>query len=147
MLDLGWTLALTPSVKWGLWFLFMWWMQCINEGRLVCFVLWLWDPQMLQICVLGVFGKSSWQGGGAWALVPWFLDLWCKSSWILDDFVTENSIQFNGSWNFQRNWNVALVLLKRSWWARFNRIYSARVGFMKRYNYKNKTKTSHKCVL
>jgi hypothetical protein len=23
-------------------------------------------------------------------LVPWHLDLWCKSSWILNDFFIEN---------------------------------------------------------
>jgi hypothetical protein len=38
--------------------------------------------------------------------------LWCKSSW-----------------NFQRNWNVHLMLLERSWWAGFNGIYLVRFGF------------------
>jgi len=32
--------------------------------------------------VLDVFGKL-WMRRGAWALVPWLLDLWCKSFWIL----------------------------------------------------------------
>ncbi len=29
----------------------------------------------------------------------------------------------------QRNWNVPLVLLERSWWAEFNGIYLVRFGF------------------
>jgi hypothetical protein len=31
--------------------------------------------------------------------------------------------KLNCSWKLRRNWNVALVLLKRSWWAGFNEIY------------------------
>ncbi len=31
-------------------------------------------------------------------------------------------------WKFQRNWNVPLVLLERSWWAGFNGIYLVRLG-------------------
>jgi hypothetical protein len=60
-------------------------------------------------------------------LVPWHLDLWCKSSWILNDFFTK--ITLNHSWEFRRNWNVLLVLLERSWWAGFNGIYLVRFGF------------------
>ncbi len=59
--------------------------------------------------------------------VPWRLDLWCKSSWILNDFSLK--IKLNRSWKFWRNWNVPLVLLERSWWAGFNGIYLVRFGF------------------
>jgi hypothetical protein len=45
---------------------------------------------MLQIMFLVSLESSRWQEGVAWALVPWHLDLWCKSSWILNDFFTKN---------------------------------------------------------
>jgi hypothetical protein len=38
-------------------------------------------------------------------------------------------IKLNASWKFRRNWIVPLVLLERSWWARFNAIYLIRFGF------------------
>jgi hypothetical protein len=38
-------------------------------------------------------------------------------------------IKLNRSWKFQRNWNVPLVLVERSWWAGFNGIYLLRFGF------------------
>jgi hypothetical protein len=62
---------------------------------------------------------------GCMGLIPWRLDLRSKRSWIFNDFFTEN----NGSWKFQRNWNLPLVLLEISWWARFNGIYLVRFGF------------------
>jgi hypothetical protein len=37
--------------------------------------------------------------------------------------------KLNYSLKFQRNWNVPLVLLERSWWAGFNGIYLVRFGF------------------
>jgi hypothetical protein len=43
---------------------------------------------MLRIMFL-VSLESSWRGGWM-GLVPWHLDLGCKSSWILNDFFTEN---------------------------------------------------------
>ncbi len=38
-------------------------------------------------------------------------------------------IKLNCGWKFWRYWNVPLVLLERSWWARFNGIYLVRFGF------------------
>jgi hypothetical protein len=38
-------------------------------------------------------------------------------------------IKLKYSWKFQRNWNVPLVLLERSWWAGFNGIYLRSLGF------------------
>jgi hypothetical protein len=63
--------------------------------------------------ILGVFGKP-WMRRGAWALVSWRLDLWCKvlEYWMISSL----KIKLNSSWNFQTNWNMPLVLLERSWW-------------------------------
>jgi hypothetical protein len=38
-------------------------------------------------------------------------------------------LNYKCSYKFQRNWNVPLVLLERSWWAGFNGIYLVRFGF------------------
>jgi hypothetical protein len=65
-----------------------------------CFRLYSW-------CLWKVFDEE-----GCLGLVPWRLDVRCKSSWI-----------------FWRNWNVPLVLLERSWWEGFNGIYLVRFGF------------------
>jgi len=43
--------------------------------------------------------------------------------------ISSLKIKLNRSWNFQRNWNVSLVLLERSWWAGLNGIYLVRFGF------------------
>jgi hypothetical protein len=43
--------------------------------------------------------------------------------------ISSLKIKLNHSWKFQRNWNVPLVLLGRSWWAGFNGIYLVRFGF------------------
>jgi hypothetical protein len=94
--------------------------------KVVCFV-------VMRSTELGCFRSCSWclwkafDKEGCMGLVTWCLDLWCKSSWILNDFSLE--IKLNQSWNFQRNWNVPLVFLERSWWAGFNEIYLIRFGF------------------
>jgi hypothetical protein len=43
--------------------------------------------------------------------------------------ISSLKIKLNCSWKFWRNWNVPLVMLKRSWWAGFNGIYLVRFGF------------------
>jgi hypothetical protein len=43
--------------------------------------------------------------------------------------ISSLKIKLNRSWKFQRNWNVPLVLLERSWWAGFNEIYLVRFRF------------------
>ncbi len=49
-----------------------------------------------------------------------------RSSWMIFSL----NITLNRSWNFfQRNWNVPLISLERSWRARFNGIYLVRFGF------------------
>ncbi len=80
---------------------------------------------MLQI--MSLVSLESSRREGCMGLVPWCLDLWCKISWILNDFFTKNKL--NRSWKFQRNWNVPFVLLERSWWTGFNGNYLVRFGF------------------
>ncbi len=63
--------------------------------KVVCFVLWVWEiywTGMLQIVFLACLESSRWLWGERCMglLVPWHLDLWCKSSWILNDFFIEN---------------------------------------------------------
>ncbi len=62
----------------------------MKEGRLFCFV-------VMRSTALGCFKSFSWclwkaldKGLGCMGLVPWRLDLQCKSSWILNDFFTKN---------------------------------------------------------
>ncbi len=78
---------------------------------------------------LGCFRSCSWCLSKAldkdykdecMGLVPWCLNLQCKSSWILNDFLAEN---FGGIGM------CLLVLLERSWWEGFNGIYLVRFGF------------------
>jgi hypothetical protein len=101
----------------------------IYEGRLfVCFVLYLWDPLNWDASnhLLGLFGKLS-RRRGAWA---WFHDVWTCGAKVLEyEWFLHWKLNQNCSWNFQRNWNVPLVLLERSWWAGFNGIYLVRFGF------------------
>jgi len=95
----------------------------MKEGSLFSFV-------VMRSTEPGCFRSSSWclwkglDEEGRMGLVPWRLDLWCKCSWILNDFFTE--IKLYCSWKF---WNVPLVFLERSWWAGFNGIYLINFGF------------------
>jgi hypothetical protein len=100
---------------------------------------------------LGLFGKLLRRRRGAWA---WFHDVWSWSLWkpleeeeegctgfgsmtfglAVQKFleywmISSLKIKLNCSWKLQRNWNVPLVLLKRSWWGGFNGIYLVRFGF------------------
>jgi hypothetical protein len=100
-------------------------------SKAVClfsFVLYLWDPPNLDVsnCVLGVFGKLSRRRGG----LAWFHRIWTCDVKVLEYWMTFSlRIKLNRSWKFWRNWNVPLVLLERSWWARINEIYLVRFGF------------------
>jgi hypothetical protein len=63
----------------------------------------------------------------AWA---WFHDVWTWGAKVLEYWMIFSlKIKLNRSWKFQRNWNVHVVLLERSWWAGFNGIYLVRYGF------------------
>jgi len=98
----------------------------MKESSLFC--LYLWDPPNWDAsdCVLGLFGKLS-RRRGAWA---WFHDVWTCGAKVLQYWmIFKLKLNLNSSWNFQRGWNVPLVLLETSWWAGFNGIYLVRFGF------------------
>ncbi len=101
----------------------------MNQGSLfVLFCLYRWDPPNWDAsdCVLGLFGKLSMRRD-AWA---WFHDIWTCCAKVLEYWMISSlKIKLNSSWNFRRNWNMPLVLLERSWWARFNGIYLVRFEF------------------
>ncbi len=63
--------------------------------KVVCLFLFfscLWDPPNWDALDCGCFRLCSWSlwkalnEQGCIGLVPWCLDVWCKSSWILNDF-------------------------------------------------------------
>jgi hypothetical protein len=88
----------------------------MKEGCLfVLFCLYLWDPlnQDALDHILGVFRKLL-KRRGAWA---WFHDVWTCGAKVFEYWMIFSlEIKLNHSWKFWRNWNVPLVLLKRSWW-------------------------------
>jgi hypothetical protein len=62
--------------------------------------------------------------------LAWFHGIWTCSVEVLEYWMISSlKIKFNCSWKFRRNWNVALELLERSWWAGFNGVYFVRFGF------------------
>ncbi len=77
--------SLFSKTHWKGWYLSM------KEGSLFCFV-------AMRSTELGSFRSCSWswclwkalKDKGCMGLVPWRLNLWHKSSWILNDFFTEN---------------------------------------------------------
>jgi hypothetical protein len=78
--------------------------------------------------ILGLFGKFSRRRGAS----AWFHGIWTCSVKVLEYWMISSlKMKSNCSWNFGRNWNwnVPLVLLKRSWWAGFNGIYLVTFGF------------------
>jgi hypothetical protein len=104
----------------------------MKEGSLfVCFVLFClssWDPLNNDASghVLGVFGKLLRRRGAS----AWFHGVWTCGVEVLEYWMIFSlKIKLNCNWNFWKNWNVSLVLLKRYWWARFNGIYLVRFGF------------------
>ncbi len=88
------------------------------------FVLFWRDPPNRDASdhVLGVFDEE-----GAWAL---FHDVWTCGAKVFEYWkIFSLKIIINCSYEFQRNWNVPMVLLERFWWALFNVIYLVRFGF------------------
>ncbi len=100
----------------------------IYEGRLfVLFCLYRWDPPNWDASdhILGLFGKLS-RRRGAW---DWFHGIWTCCAQVLEYWMISSlKMKLNLSWKFQKNWNVTLVLLERSWWEKFNGIYLVRLG-------------------
>jgi hypothetical protein len=92
------------------------------------FCLYLWDPPNWDAWdhILGVFGQLLTRRG-AWA---WFHGVWTCGAKVLEYWMISSlKIKLNCTWKFQRTWNVALVLLERSWCAGFNGIYLVTFGF------------------
>ncbi len=102
----------------------------IYEQRLVvclfCFVCTdeIHRTRMLQIVFLVTLKSSRW--GGVHGLGSIVFGLVVQKFLNIEWFL---HWKLNHSWNFQRSWNVPLVFLERSWWARFNGIYLVRFGF------------------
>jgi len=98
-----------------------------KKGSLFCFVV----MGCLRSFSLVSLESSRW--GGVCVLGLWFHDVWTCGAKVLEywmnDFFTKKFNKLNCSWKFRRNWNVPLVLLERSWWARFNGISLVRFGF------------------
>jgi hypothetical protein len=98
----------------------------MKEGSL--FVLYLWNPsnQDASDQILGLFGKLLMRRGAS----AWFHGVWTCGVEVLGYWMISSlKIKLNRSWKFQRNWNVPLVLLERSWWTGFNGIYLIRLRF------------------
>ncbi len=90
----------------------------MKEGSLFC----SWDPLKGDASdhMLQCLWKALWTRRNAWAWFSiWRLNLLCKSYWTISSL----KIESNCSWKFQRNWNVPLVSLERSWCPGFNGIY------------------------
>jgi hypothetical protein len=101
----------------------------MKEGSLFCFVSFV----LMRSTKLGCFRPCSWS---LWKLLrrrgasAWFHGVWTRDAKVLEYWMISSlKIKLNHSWKFQRNWNVPLVLLERSWWAGFNGIYLVRFGF------------------
>jgi len=95
---------------------------------LFCFVLYLWEPPNRDASdsVLGLFQKLLRSRGES----AWFHGICTCGVEVLGYWITSSlKIKLNSSWKFRKNWNVALVLLERSWWAQFNEIYLVRSRF------------------
>ncbi len=94
----------------------------------ICFVLYWWDTPNWDAsdCILDLFWKIP-RRMGAPAL---FHGIWTCNVQVLEYWMIFSlKIKLNCSWELQRNWNVPLVLLERSWWAGLNGIYLVRFGF------------------
>ncbi len=121
----------------------------MKEGNLfVCFCTYeIHRTRMFQITFL-VSLESS-RGGGVHRLGSITFGLAVQK--FLNWMISSLKIKLNRSWKFRRNWNVPLVLLERSWWARFNGIYWVRFGFrmweiliLRRRKRRKKTKKKEK---
>ncbi len=77
-------------------------------------------------CVLVLFQNLLRRRGAS----ACFHGVWTCGVEVLEySMISSLKIKLNPSWKFRRNWNVPLMLLERSWWARFNGIYLLRFGF------------------
>jgi hypothetical protein len=92
----------------------------MKEGGLFCFVgTRSTKPRCFRLCSF-LSLESSQQGGmhGLGSMTFWTCNGKVLEYWMISSL----KIKLNCSWKFQRNWNLPLMLLERSWWARFNGI-------------------------
>jgi hypothetical protein len=101
----------------------------VKQGSLFAlFCLHLWDPPNRDDSdrILGLIGKLSRRRVAS----AWLHGIWTCCGKVFEYWmIFSRKIKLNRSWKLQRNWNVPLVLLERSWWAGFNGIYLVRFGF------------------
>ncbi len=112
--------------------------------------IYLWSKVVCLFCFCtydfhrtqpGCFRLCSWslwkalKEEGCIGLVSWHLDLWCRSSWILNDSSLKIKLNYIVAENFGGiGVYVPLVLLERSWWASwingilFGKIWIRNVG-------------------
>ncbi len=92
-------------------------------SKVVClFCFYLWDPPNRDASdrILGLVGKLSRRRGAS----SWLHGIWTCGAKVLEYWmICSLKIKLNRNWKLQRNWNVPLVLLERSWWAWRNGIY------------------------
>ncbi len=99
----------------------------MKQGSLFCFVVMRpTEPGCFRLCCWCLWKALNEEGCTELGsmmfgrMVQKFLNM----EWFL-----QSKLKLNRSWRFQRNWNVPLVFLERSWWAGFNGIYLVRFGF------------------
>jgi hypothetical protein len=97
----------------------------MKEGSLFCFVVMRSiEPRCFRSCYW-----SLWKALDEEGCMGWFHDIWTCGSNVLEYWMIFSlKIKLNHSWKFWKNWNVPLVFLERSCWARFNGIYLVRFG-------------------
>ncbi len=95
----------------------------IKEGSLFCFVLHQANEVVQFVFLVSL--ESSWWGQVHCA---WFHDIWTWDAKVHEYWMTSSlKIKLSHSWKFWRNWNVLLVFVERSWWARFNEILFGKI--------------------
>jgi len=80
------------------------------------------EPGCFRSCSWSLWKALDEQGASAW-----FHGIWTCGVEVLEYWMIFSLIIKVNSWKFQRNWNVLLVWLERSWWAGFNGIYLVRL--------------------
>jgi hypothetical protein len=94
--------------------------------KVLCFV-------VMRSTKLGCFRLCSgclWKALNEEGCIGLVHDVWtCRAKVLEYWMISSLKIKLIRSWKFQRNLNVSLVLLERSWWARFNGIYLVRFEF------------------
>jgi hypothetical protein len=94
--------------------------------KIVCFVLYC--IVVMRSTEPGCFRRSwcLWKALDEKGYMAWFHDVWTCGAKVLEYWMISSlKINLNHCWKFRRNWNVALVLLERSW---FVKIWIQNVG-------------------